>query len=58
MTRKAYQSDVSDTEWQIIKPLLPESQPIGRPREVDLREIVNAIFGRATRGMYLAWTTA
>jgi transposase len=44
MTRKAYLSDISDAEWEIIKPLLPQAQHIGRPREVDLREIVNGIF--------------
>ncbi len=41
MTRKVYPSDVTDAEWQIIEPLLPEAQGIGRPREVDLREIIN-----------------
>jgi transposase len=44
MTRKAYPSDVTDTEWQIIEPLLPEAQDIGRPRQVKLREIINGIF--------------
>ena len=44
MGRKAYQSDVSDQEWQIIEPILPEGQSIGRPRKVDLREIINGIF--------------
>jgi transposase len=44
MTRKTYPSDVKDVEWGIIQPLLPASQAIGRPREVDLREIINGIF--------------
>lgn len=44
MARKAYSSDISDAEWKIIKSLLPKAQHIGRPREVDLREIVNGIF--------------
>lgn len=44
MVRKAYPSDLSDTEWQVIKPLLPAEQSIGRPREVDLREILNGLF--------------
>jgi len=44
MTRKAYSSDISDAEWEIIKPLLPQAQHIGRPRKVDWREIVNGIF--------------
>ena len=44
MTRKAYPSDVTETEWQIIEPLLPQTQEIGRPRQVNLREIINGIF--------------
>jgi transposase len=44
MTRKAYPSDVNDAEWGIIKPLLPSSKAMGRPREVELREIINGIF--------------
>ena len=42
--RKVYQSDLSDNRWAAIKPLLPAALPGGRPREVNLREIVNAIF--------------
>lgn len=44
MTRKAYPSDVTDAEWEIIESLLPTAQGIGRPREVDLPEIINGIF--------------
>ncbi|WP_233222838.1 IS5 family transposase [Chroococcidiopsis sp. CCALA 051] len=44
MSRKAYPSDLTDTEWQEIKPLLPAENAIGRPRQVDLREILNGIF--------------
>lgn len=42
--RKPYPSDVSEREWQVLKPLLPTSKARGRKRVVDLREIVNAIF--------------
>jgi putative transposase len=43
--RKAYPTDLSDTEWQKIEPHLPKRQsPRGRKREHPLREIVNAIF--------------
>lgn len=38
------ESYISDAEWEIIEPLLSPAEHIGRPREVDLREIVNAIF--------------
>ncbi len=45
-TRNAYPSDLTDGQWALMEPLLPLGpQPgqVGRPREVDLREIVNAI---------------
>lgn len=39
-----YASDVTNREWVLIMPLLPGPARLGRPRSVDLREIVNAIF--------------
>ena len=42
--RKAYPSDMSDAEWSILQPLIPAGKGFGRPREVDFREILNAIF--------------
>lgn len=42
--RKAYPSDLSDAEWEIIKPWLPAAKGFGHPRTVNLREILNAIF--------------
>ncbi len=44
MKRKAYPSDLSNAEWQIIKPLVPPARPGGRPRKHDMREILNSIF--------------
>ncbi len=44
MKRKAYPSDLSDTEWLLLEPLIPPEKPGGRPREVEMREIVNGIF--------------
>ena len=43
MIRKSYPSDLNDSEWEIIKPLLPQAKNRGRTRETDPREIVNAI---------------
>jgi putative transposase len=43
MARRAYPSDLSDREWALLAPLLPAAKPGGRPRSVELREIVNAI---------------
>ena len=42
--RRAYPSDLSDAEWQVLAPLLPKPKGFGRPRRVNLREILNAIF--------------
>jgi putative transposase len=42
--RKAYQSDLSDTEWTFLEPHLPAPNDIGRPKTHSVREILNAIF--------------
>jgi putative transposase len=42
--RKPYASDLSDAEWEILKPLLPTPKGLGHPVEVDLREILNGMF--------------
>lgn len=39
-----YASDALDAEWRVIAPLLPGRRRVGRPRTVDLREVLNAIF--------------
>ena len=38
-----YASDTSDAEWLILSFFLPEPCRVGRPREVDLRVVMNAI---------------
>lgn len=50
MERKAYPSDVTNEQWAILEPLLPPARPGGRPREVNIREVVNAIFYRNRNG--------
>jgi putative transposase len=40
--RKPYPSDLTDAQWEIVRPLIPIYK-LGRPRKVDLREVVNAI---------------
>ena len=44
MTRKGYGTDISDAEWALLQPLVEDRGPMGRPRRLDLREIVNALF--------------
>ena len=42
-TRKAYKTDLTDTQWELIEPYLPDAKPGGRSQEVHLREVVNTI---------------
>lgn len=39
-----YTSDLTDAEWALIARKMPPRRLLGRPREVNLREIVQAIF--------------
>ncbi len=42
--RKSYSSDLTDEQWSLLDPLLPPPcEDLGRPREVDFREVINAI---------------
>jgi transposase len=38
-----YASDTTDAEWLLLSFFLPPRRRVGRPREVDLREVMNAI---------------
>lgn len=44
-----YASDLSEAEWALVAPMIPPAKRGGRRREVDVREILNAIF-------YVLWT--
>ena len=41
--RRAYTTDLSDTQGALIAPLIPEAKPGGRPRKATTRELVEAI---------------
>jgi putative transposase len=43
--RKAYPSDLTDAQWAILEPLLPAPRNTGggRPRAVDMREVLNTL---------------
>ena len=43
MTRTSYPSDLTDEQWTLIEPLIPQPLPGGRPRSVQMRQVVNAI---------------
>jgi transposase len=42
LPRRPYRSDLTDLQWQRIKPLLPKKAGTGRPK-VDDREVINGI---------------
>ncbi|WP_246539614.1 IS5 family transposase [Telmatocola sphagniphila] len=44
MERKPYSTDLTDAQWALLEPWIPEARPGGRPRKTDMREVVNALF--------------
>lgn len=44
MERKPYPTDLTDGQWQLIEPMLPDAKPGGCPRKTNLREVLNALF--------------
>ena len=42
-TLKNYASNLTDSQWNLFAPLIERAQKRGRPREVDMRDVVNAI---------------
>jgi putative transposase len=66
-TRRPYSTDLSDEEWEILEPLVPDAKPGGRPRAHETRGLLNAIFFYVLRGGcawrllphdFLPWQTA
>jgi putative transposase len=62
---KAYPSNLTRAQYELISDLIPEPKPGGRPREVDMWEVLNAIFyvlvegvrWRALPGDFPKWQT-
>ena len=48
--RKSYSSDLTTAQWNKIRRLIPPAQVGGRPRQVSMREVVNAILYRVKNG--------
>ena len=47
MERRLYPTDLTDEQWAIIEPFLPQPKTqgrTGRPREYSYRELINGIF--------------
>jgi len=53
MARKRYPTDMTDAEWEVLQPLLPPPSKRGRPRQVDLREVLDALLYMVRNGC--AW---
>ncbi|MCW1410673.1 transposase [Rhizobium sp. 1AS13] len=45
-----YVSDVTDREWDFVAAFMPAPRRLGRPRQTDLREVVNALLYIASTG--------
>jgi transposase len=48
--RKPYRSDLTNEQWDLIRALLPAAKSGGRPRQVELREVVNTLMYQARTG--------
>ena len=44
-----YASDLTDAEWALVAPMIPPARRGGRPRDVNVREVLNGL-------LYLLWT--
>ena len=42
-SRLRYPSDLTDDEWELVKPLIPPAKRGGNKRHVDVREIVDGL---------------
>ena len=45
-----YASGLTDSEWALVEPLLPERSKLGRPPKTGLRRVIEAIHYMATTG--------
>jgi len=44
MIRTKYATDLNEEDWSVVEGLIPKAHEGGRPRSVDMKEILNAIF--------------
>ncbi len=45
-----YPTDMTNEQWQALSRLVPPTKPGGRPRRVDMRKVLNALFYVARTG--------
>jgi len=64
-TKQRYPTDLSDSQWNVIREMLPKAKPGGRPRSLEMREVVNGILYLVVGGIqwrmlpkeYPKWTS-
>ncbi len=44
VAEQLYPTDLTDEQWEVLAPLIPPPKPGGRPRRLEMRQVVNAIF--------------
>jgi transposase len=47
---QAYYTDLTQSQWESIEPLIPAAKPGGRPRTTDMMAVISAIFYVACTG--------
>ncbi len=50
MKNQSYPTDLSDRQWHYIKALIPAPKAGGRPRRLDMRQVINAILDSVVTG--------
>lgn len=48
--RSRYSTDLTDEQWAILEPLIPPARSGGRPRTIDMREVLNTILYQQRSG--------
>lgn len=43
MNKQLYPTDLTDSQWEIIQELIPKAKSGGRPRSLEMRQVINAI---------------
>jgi putative transposase len=43
MARTPYPSDLTDEQWSVVARMIPPPLPGGRPRSVDMRQVLNGV---------------
>ena len=49
-SKQRYPSDLTDSEWKLVEPLIPPAKRGGDKRTVDLREVMNGVMYVLTTG--------